>query len=86
MTSSFIVEKLVHAPKNLVGCILLVVDDDSHIVVEILALASCTFDLRVLGMHFFMALCIVEVNTHFFLILSLYFGPYDLSLQKTLCL
>jgi len=86
MTSSFIVEKLVHAPKNLVGCILFMVDDDSHIVVEILALASCTFDLCVSGMHFFMAFCIIEVNTHFFLVLGLYFGLYDLCLQKTLCL
>jgi hypothetical protein len=48
MTSSLVVGMLVHAPKNLVGCILYVFDDASHIVVEILALDSFFFDLQVL--------------------------------------
>jgi hypothetical protein len=72
MASSLIVERLVNSPKNLVGCILLMFDDDIHIMVEILALALCTFDLRVLGTRFSMALCIVEVDTHFFMVLGLY--------------
>jgi hypothetical protein len=38
----------------------------------------------VLGTRFSMALCIVEVDTHFFMVLGLYIWPYDFSSQKTL--
>jgi hypothetical protein len=53
--------------------------DDSRIVVGILTLASYTFNLCVLDTHFSIALYIVEIDKHFFLVLGWYSGPKDLA-------
>lgn len=70
MASSLVVGMLVHAPKNLMECILYVFDDASHIVVEMLALDSFFFDLQVLDTCCSIALCIVDVYTSFFFIIG----------------
>jgi len=45
-------------------------DDDIQIMVAILELVLSTFDFLVSDTYCFMALCIIEIDTHYLLVLS----------------